>query len=206
MRILVVVFLLNVCWLGGCSRFEKSSSNALGQAAGQSPKVAPAPVQNHHHFNVMFDDAKVDIQVDDSSAYAKGRWAALDEQSSIPGIDTSEILCLKAAMVCHETEANLTDRGDGTFTLEGNSIDYQITRWTRTEIVGQSIGGVCRVLSALKFDLTHGKVYASQSLSEPIENLPKMSKEMCQSVGMRLELHASGVYHVGETLNTAPNK
>ena len=176
------------------------------QAAKQPSNATPDAIQNHHHFNAVFDDPNLDIQVDDSSAYAKGRWAALDDKSSIPGIDTSEILCLRSAMVCHETQANLTDLGDGTFTLEGDSVDYQVTRWTSTEIVAQNISGACRALNALKVDLAHNKVYASQSLSEPIENLPKMSKELCQLVGMRLELHAPGVYHLGETLNTAPNK
>jgi hypothetical protein len=166
------------------------TGSALGQA-------------NHHHFNVVVDDPKPDFQVTADSAYAKGNWVALDKQSEIPGIDTSEVTCIKSEKVCHEVQANLVDIGDGTFTLSGDAEDYPVVRWNKDEILAQYIGGVCRAANVIKFDLRAKKVYSLQTLTEPIESLhlPKLSEDMCKAIGMSLELHAPGVYHVGPTQN-----
>jgi hypothetical protein len=41
-----------------------------------------------------------------------GRNGVHDKQSEIPGIDTSEITCIKSEKVCHEVQANLVDLGE----------------------------------------------------------------------------------------------
>lgn len=158
---------------------------------------------NHHHFNATFDDPKPDLQVTADLAYAKGNWVALDKQSEIPGIDTSEITCVKSEKVCHEVQANLVDLGDGTFTLSGDSEDYPVVRWNNDEIFARTVSGVCRAANAIKFDLRAKKVYSLQTLTEPIESLhlPKLSEDMCKAIGMSLELHAPSVYHVGPMPN-----
>jgi hypothetical protein len=158
---------------------------------------------DHHHFNVVVDEPKPDFQVTADSAYAKGNWVALDKQSEIPGIDTSEITCTKSEKVCHEVQANLVDIGDGTFMLSGDSEEYPVVRWNKDEIFARYVGGVCHAANIIKFDLQTNKVYSLQTLTEPIESLhlPKLSQDMCKAIGISLELHAPGVYHVGPTQN-----
>jgi hypothetical protein len=158
---------------------------------------------NHHHFNAVVDNPKPDFQVTADSAYAKGNWVALDKQSEIPGIDTSEITCVKSEKVCHEAQANLVDSGDGTFMLSGDYEEYPVVRWNKDEIFARYVGGVCHAANIIKFDLQTNKVYSLQTLTEPIESLhlPKLSQDMCKAIGMSLELHAPTVYHQGPTVN-----
>jgi cellobiose phosphorylase len=98
-----------------------------------------------------------------------GRNGVHDKQSEIPGIDTSEITCIKSEKVCHEVQANLVNLGDGTFTLTGDSEDYPVVRWNNDEIFARTIGGICRAANVIKFDLRTKtkKVYSLQTLTEP---------------------------------------
>jgi hypothetical protein len=138
--------------------------------------------------------------VNDSEAYVKGDWVALDEHSKLPGVSMSQITCYRTEMICHELQGNLVIVGN-MFNLVPDSADYKILRWTSEEIVAQNIGGICKVLNSLKFDRKNKKVYFLQSLSEPVENLPKLSRDICNAVGLRLELRGETMYWEGQTLN-----
>jgi hypothetical protein len=148
--------------------------------------------QHHRTFPPMTNEP-VDMQIGVDSVYVTGHWIALDERSTLSGPSVSEISCEKATNVCHESQANIAVI-DNMFSLTGDSVDYAVTRWNSNEIVAQNISGVCRVLHTPKFDLKNKKVYALDSLSEPVENLPKMSKDACNAVGLRLELRANTTY------------
>jgi hypothetical protein len=151
------------------------------------------------HFEPVTDGPVDFSQVTAASAYVRGNWLALDEHSKLPGVSMSEISCDHKAMICHEVQGNLVVDGN-MFSLVPDVVDYQITRWTAAEIVATNVGGICKVLNSLKFDLKNKKVYALQSLSEPVEDLPKMSRDACNAVGQRLELRAATMYWQGPTL------
>ena len=148
----------------------------------------------HNQFNPVFDRPVDFAQVSDSDAYVAGNWVALDEHSKLPGVSVSEIRCDRSEKVCHELQANLIFVGADEFDLTPDSLDYNIVRWNSKEIVAQNIGGICKALNSLRFDRMTKKVYYLQSLSEPVESLPDMSKKMCNALGLRLELHAKAGY------------
>lgn len=148
-------------------------------------------------------DGPVDFtQVTTSYAYVSGNWIALDERSKLPGVSMSQITCDRKEMVCQELQGNLVVQGN-MFSLVPDDVQYQITRWTPDEIVASNIGGICKVMNTLKFDLKNKKVYSLQSLSEPVENLPKMSRDACNAVGQRLELRAATMYWQGSTMKSS---
>ena len=153
------------------------------------------------HFEPTVDGPVEFSQVTASYAYVRGNWVPLDERSKLPGVSMSQITCDRKEMACHELQGNLIVQGN-MFNLAPDELDYRITRWTPDEIVASNIGGICKVLNTLKFDLKNKKVYSLQSLSEPVENLPKMSREACNLVGLRLELRAETMYGEGSTMKS----
>jgi hypothetical protein len=115
-------------------------------------------------------DAPVDFtQVRDSDAYVKGNWVALGEHSKLPGISVSEITCDRGSKICRELQGNLIVSGN-MFSLVPDDVEYNVVRWTSEETVATSIRGICKTINSLKFDRKNKKVYAIQSLSEPVEN------------------------------------
>lgn len=144
-------------------------------------------------FNPILDEP-ISLQADSASAYVQGRWVALDKQSALPGPSVSEIICSASEGYCHEAQANMAVFKDGSFTLTPDSVDYKIIRWNSSEIVAHNISGICRVLNVLKFDLRQKRVYSLQTLSEPVNDLPKMSQQICNAVGMRLELRGMSTF------------
>ena len=161
--------------------------------------VAPA---QKLHFEPTVDGPVEFSQVTASSAYVSGNWMALDERSKLPGVSMSQITCDRKEMTCHELQGNLVVVGD-MFRLMPDALDYRITRWTPNEIVASNISGICKVLNTLKFDLKTKQVYYLQSLSEPVENLPKTSRDACNAVGLRLELRAETMYWEGSTMKSS---
>jgi len=151
------------------------------------------------HFEPVLDEPLDFSQVTNSSVYVAGNWKALDERSKLPGVSMSEITCSRKEMSCHELQGNLVVQGN-MFTLVPGDVDYQIIRWTTEEIVATNIRGICKVLNSLKFDFKSKKVYFLQSLSEPVENLPKLSRDLCNATGQRLELRAQTMYWQGSTV------
>ncbi len=137
-------------------------------------------------FNTVIPDSPVNLQVSDSYVSASGHWVSLDKHSELSGPSVSEIFCDRK--VCHESQANMTVFKDGTFTLYADHVEYTVERWNSKEIVAASIVGICKIRSVLKFDLAQKKVYSMQTLSEPINDMPKLSKDICSAAGMNLEL------------------
>ncbi len=167
----------------------------LGMVVVMFTTVAIAQEKSRGH-NLNFAalvDRPVAMQMGTGSVYVQGNWSALDGRSTLPGPSVSEISCDRAQQTCHESEANITVTGNA-FTLSADSVDYKVTKWDSTEIVAQNIGGICRVLNVLKFDLKNQKVYSLQSLSEPAEDLSKTTRDICNAVGLRLELRGSTTY------------
>ena len=152
------------------------------------------PKEHGLEFAVMVD-GPAEIQIGAGYVSVTGSWKALDERSALSGPSVSELLCDKAEKACHESQANISVIGNE-FALTADSVDYKITRWDSKEIVAQNISGICRVLHTLKVDLQNKKVYALDSLSEAAEDLPKISKDVCNAVGMRLELRGATTYSV----------
>lgn len=150
------------------------------------------PKQQHRKFAALID-RPVEIQMTSGFVSVEGSWVALDERSTLAGPSVSRILCDKAESTCHESQSNITII-DNQFTLSADSVDYKIARWDSKEIVAQNISGVCRVLHVLKFDLQNKKVYTLDSLSEPVEDLPKMARDACNAIWLRLELRGGTSY------------
>jgi hypothetical protein len=152
-----------------------------------------------NQFNPIVDGPADFAQVSDSYAHVEGNWMALDERSKLPGVSVSEISCDRTQKICHELQANLVFVGSDEFALTPDALDYSIVRWNSKEIVAQNIGGICKALNSLRFDRLTKKVYYLQSLSEPVESLPELSKKACNALGLRLELHAKAVYSTRPT-------
>jgi hypothetical protein len=150
-------------------------------------------------FETVIPSQPVHINADaDASGYAytTGHWVPIDKsdkKSELAGPSTSEITCDRPEKVCHETQANMTVM-DHSFSLSADYIEYKVVRWNAKEIVAQNVNGLCRALNVLKFDLVQKRVYYSQTLSEPDNNLPKVSKDLCDMIGMNLELKASTMW------------
>lgn len=137
-------------------------------------------------FATVVPDSPVNMQLSDSSVFVSGHWVALDKQSELTGPSVSEIHCDRK--MCHESQANMAVFKDGTFTMNAGYVEYQVERWNKKEIVAKNVGGICRMLNVLKFDLVQNKVYSLSTVSEPTNDLPKLSKELCAVAGMNLEL------------------
>ncbi len=50
--------------------------------------------------------------------------------------------------------------------------------------------------TSMKFDRVQKRIYWMQTLSEPLTDLPKMSKDICDAVGMNLELKADAMWRI----------
>ncbi len=138
-------------------------------------------------FTTVIPDRPVSFfQVNDSSAWVKGHWVGSD----MTGPSTSLIFCEHSTKKCTDSTANIYVSGD-TFALDSSQDDYTVERWDKREIVASNVGGICRVRDVIKFDRVQKRVYWMQTLSEPIDDLPKINQDMCKLVGMHLELKDS---------------
>ena len=145
-------------------------------------------VQAQGGFTTIAPDRPVIIiQVPDAGdVLVSGHWVVLDNKSELTGPSVSEIHCDHE--MCHESQANMTVFKDGTFSVDADYVEYEVERWNKNEIVAKNVRGICRMLNVLKFDLVQKKVYSLSTLSEPTNDLPKLSKEVCAVSGMNLEL------------------
>jgi hypothetical protein len=125
-------------------------------------------------------------QVNDSSAWVKGHWVDTD----MTGPSTSLIFCEHSTKKCTDNSANIYVFGN-TFTLDSSQDDYAVERWNKQEIVASNVDGICRVRNVIKFDRVQKRVYWMQTLSEPIDDLPKTEQDMCKFANMHLELKDS---------------
>jgi len=164
--------------------------------AGSRCRVFTSLGQNGFDLLIPNDPPADVTQVGDSWASVKGHWVPVDPSdvnSRLAGPSTSEISCDRAEKVCRETQANITVMGNS-FSLTADYIEYTVERWNNKEIVASNVGGVCRVRSVIKFDLVNKKVYFMQALSEPVTDLAKLSKDVCNATGMSLELKNSTMW------------
>ena len=153
-------------------------------ASGQGGFVTVIPAQP------LGDTLHVDVDY----ASVDGHWIALDDHSELAGPSVSSISCDRRRGMCEEEEANITVMGNS-FTLSADHVEYQIERWTTTDIVAANIGGLCRVRTVIKIDITSKRVYSSQNLSEPMdEKLSKSTRDICKLTGMNLELKSSTLW------------
>ena len=135
-------------------------------------------------------------QVSDTSAWIEGHWAPVDpsdRKSAMLGPSISQISCDHSAKACYEKQANIIVVGD-MFSLNADYVEYTIERWNAREIVASHIEGSCRVRNVIKFDRVNGKVYWMQTLSEPLNDLPKREQNICKEAHMYLELKASTMW------------
>jgi hypothetical protein len=148
-------------------------------------------------FNPVIPDEPVDFsQVNDSYAWVRGHWASVDptnKKDELAGPSSSEISCAKSSKICNDTNANIAVMGNA-FELTGGYDEYAVERWNSKEIVASNVGGTCQVRNVIKFDRVQKRVYWMQTLSEPIDNLPKGLKDFCKLVGMNLELKNSTLW------------
>lgn len=145
-------------------------------------QVEPPPFQPMTNSPVL-------LQSDSDHLYVEGNWISVDKQP-LSGPSVSEISCDRAEGQCHEAQANIMVVSKGIFTLVAASVDYKIIRWNSREVVAQNAPtGICRVVNVLKVDLQAKKVFALQTLSEPVDSsLPQMGKDICNAAGLNLEL------------------
>jgi hypothetical protein len=135
-------------------------------------------------FTTVTPDQPVSFfQVNDSSAWVRGHWVGPD----MVGPSVSEISCDRSSMTCTDTQATIYVDG-AMFSLDSNQDEYTVERWDKKAIVASNVGGICRVRNVIKFDREEKRVYYMQTLSEPTEDLPKLSQDVCKFASMHLEL------------------
>jgi len=135
-------------------------------------------------------------QVSDTSAWIEGHWVPVDpsdRKSAMLGPSISQISCDHASNVCYEKQANIIVIGD-MFSLNTDLVEYTIERWNTREIVASTVVGLCSIRSVIKFDRVNRKVYWMQTLSEPLNDLPKKRQDDCKDASMYLELKASTMW------------
>ncbi len=162
--------------------------DALGSA--QAPKYEWAKTLVKSGEFVHLEDGLAPVYIHNGYAGASGVWVDAEAKNPPAGPSVSNITCLRSDGTCEEAQAMIVGFG-GTFTLTADHAEYQIDRWNEEEIVAKGQpSGICRVLNVLRVDLKLKKVYAFQTLSEPVdEHLPKLSKDICGAVGSNWELH-----------------
>jgi len=106
------------------------------------------------------------------------------------GPSTSLIFCERSTNKCTDDNANIYSFGD-TFSLDSSQEEYTVERWDKREIVASNVSGICRVRNVIKFDRIQKRVYLMQTLSEPLDDLPKIDQDVCKLVGLHLELKDS---------------
>jgi hypothetical protein len=156
---------------------------------GQAPKAgfAKNPVKDGPFTHLTDEPARITTLRD--SVYASGVWVASGSSSPPAGPSASEIHCSRADGTCHEQMANIVAIGDS-FSLTPDSADYRVTRWTEGELVAENrdvrgpiLAGPCHLMGVLKIDFPSKKIYAYQTLLEPV--LPsKNSNKVIDSEGM----------------------
>jgi hypothetical protein len=135
-------------------------------------------------------------QVSDGSAWIEGHLVTVDpsdRKSAMLGPSISQIFCDHSAKVCSEKQANIIVDGD-MFSLTADYVEYTIERWNAREIVASHVEGSCRVRNVIKFDRVSSTVYWTQTLSEPLNDLPKREQDICKDAHMNLELKASTMW------------
>jgi hypothetical protein len=147
-------------------------------------------VVGQNGFNTVIPDRPVNLsQVNGSHAWVRGHWVGPE----LTGPSTSEIYCDHASKTCTDTTANIAVDGNA-FSMGASQEDYTVERWDSKEIVASSIAGDCRVRNVIKFDLVQKRVLFMQTLSEPIDDLPKALQDACKFAGMHLELKDSAMW------------
>lgn len=172
MRTLVLLFILSVCATAQAPKYEYSKT----------------PVKDGPFVHLRDEPAHMFVHED--TVNASGVWVASGSSSPPSGPSVSEISCSRPDRSCHEQMANIVVIGD-TFSVNPDSADYQVTRWNETEIVAENrdvqaspLAGNCHLLGVLKIDLLHKKVYAYQTLAEPVVPGDSPSGKLIDSAGM----------------------
>jgi hypothetical protein len=164
-------------------------ADTLGVAQASKYEWSKTPVKSGDFVHLQ--DGLASLYIHNGYVGASGVWVDAERKNPPAGPSVSDITCTRSEGTCEEAQAMIVGFGDGTFTLTADHAEYQIDRWSEEEIVakGQATG-ICKVLNVLRIDLKLKKVYAFQTLSEPVsEHLPKLSKDLCGAVGSSWELH-----------------
>jgi hypothetical protein len=174
----------------------------------QAPKYewAKTPVKSGEFVHLQ--DRPASIYIRNGYVSASGVWVDKERKNPPAGPSVSNITCVRSDGNCEEDQAMIVGFGDGTFTLTADHAEYRIDRWNEQEIVakGQPTG-ICKVLNVLRIDLKLKKVYALQTLSEPVnERLPKLSRDICSAGGSNWELHEDTPFSSSPDAKTVVDK
>jgi hypothetical protein len=176
--------------------------------AAQGPKYdwAKTPVKSGDFVHLQ--DGLASVYIHPGYVSASGVWVDTERKNPPAGPSVSDITCARSEGTCEESQANIVGFHDGTFTVAADHAEYHIDRWNEEEIVAKGEpAGICKVLNVLRIDLKLKKVYAFQTLSEPVsEHLPKLSKDICSAVGSNWELHQATPFSMSPDAKTLVDK
>ena len=115
-----------------------------------------------------FHDDKLNIQNSYAGVYTEGHWVETDGKGhAIPSV--AVINCSQQTKTCTEDTATYNSLGGTTFSLDASHSEYQIERWTGTEIVASTISGLCAMRHTLKILLKEQQILVLDAPSEPIK-------------------------------------
>lgn len=181
-------------------------ATALGAAQAPKSEWAKTPVKSGAFVHLK--DALAFIYIANGYVGASGVWVDPESKNPPAGPSVSDITCVRSEGTCEEAQAIILGFPDGTFTLTADHVKYQIDRWNEQEIVAKGQpSGVCKVVNVIRIDLKLKKIYALQTLSEPVnEQLPQISKGLCSVVGSNWELHADTPFSASPNAKTVLDK
>jgi hypothetical protein len=115
-----------------------------------------------------FNDDKLNITEFYGNLYTEGHWVETDGKGhALPAVST--ISCSQANKTCTEATASYSAVGGTTFSLDATYSEYQIERWTPTEVVASTINGLCAMRHTLKILRKESRILMLDAPSEPIK-------------------------------------
>lgn len=115
-----------------------------------------------------FHDDKLNIQDAYGVVYVEGHWVETDGKGNAI-LTVAVISCSREPKICTEDAATYNALGGTTFSLDATHTEYQIERWTTTEIVASTINGLCAMRHTLKILLKEKQILLLDAPSEPIK-------------------------------------
>jgi hypothetical protein len=116
-----------------------------------------------------FNEDKLTFTELNGTVYTEGHWVETDGRgNAMPSV--SAISCSQPTKTCVEDVASYSPLGGTTFSLDASHNEYEIERWTPTEIVASTINGLCAMRHTLKILLKEKRILVLDAPSEPIKS------------------------------------
>jgi hypothetical protein len=126
--------------------------------------LAVATTASSQSLNLIpMTETALDVHASKTFVYATGHWISTDGQHGVPAV--SRIECERRTMTCTDMEATAADK-EWVITLQANSTEYKITRWTDSELDATGVTSECKLRLRLVIFLKEGHLVSLLAPSE----------------------------------------